>query len=529
MDGTCIDGDLICNGNNDCPMNDDEAHCGTGNVRCPYGWKLYSDHCYYVVTSHELTFDDAEGECQVKGAHLTSILDMEEHTFILRLAMVVKGSLWIGLHDRNNEGNFEWTDGNPYSFSYWNYGEPNNMGDEDCTELLMHESELGLWNDVPCYSSYGFICKGPSKPACSTYEFKCKDGPCIPSSYFCDGILDCPGGEDESRCGPQACYDEEFTCANNTCIPLSWKCDGYVDCLDGEDEVACGCDNYNNEHECDDGSNCINFAFVCDGEIDCDSGVDEAHCDEFCAPYEFPCMNGGCVSMNWICDGTDDCGDYSDESEEACHHAGCGFGEFSCDNGECIPESYVCDDITDCSDGSDEYDSLCGSCGQNEFPCFSGNTMCIPSSWVCDNMDDCEDGSDEMGFGCSDACSYDQFSCTSMECVPYYTVCDGYPNCYDQSDEDAMMCGYYDEKRQLYIQEDIPWHTRLLSTSLPPTKCSNQQPSHPQPSYPTAPPQGYGHAPPHPGYGAQPYDNPGGVPGPAVYHPPPPPPPTVYR
>ena len=40
------------------------------------------------------------------------------------------------------------------------------------------------------------------KDGCSDGEFRCFDGECIPSSYLCDGYLDCYGfAEDEWGCG----------------------------------------------------------------------------------------------------------------------------------------------------------------------------------------------------------------------------------------------------------------------------------------------------------------------------------------
>ena len=43
-------------------------------------------------------------------------------------------------------------DGSSAKYSNWNPGEPNNVRNEDCTELLAN----GKWNDLPCtgYSRY---------------------------------------------------------------------------------------------------------------------------------------------------------------------------------------------------------------------------------------------------------------------------------------------------------------------------------------------------------------------------------------
>ena len=39
---------------------------------------------------------------------------------------------------------------------------------------------------------------------------------------------------------PAACSTSQFTCNNGNCVPLTWKCDNYDDCRDNSDEFGCG-------------------------------------------------------------------------------------------------------------------------------------------------------------------------------------------------------------------------------------------------------------------------------------------------
>nr|XP_014130065.1 hepatic lectin-like [Zonotrichia albicollis] len=67
---------------------------------------------------------------------------------------------WIGLTDRNSEGNWEWVDGTDYksSFTFWREGEPNDSGNnEDCAHLWIS----GKWNDVHCTFECFFVCERP--------------------------------------------------------------------------------------------------------------------------------------------------------------------------------------------------------------------------------------------------------------------------------------------------------------------------------------------------------------------------------
>ena len=58
---------------------------------------------------------------------------------------------WIGLHDRNTEGTFEWVDGSTVSYTNWNSGQPDDYWGEDCAHLYT----TGYWNDMDCgYDSY---------------------------------------------------------------------------------------------------------------------------------------------------------------------------------------------------------------------------------------------------------------------------------------------------------------------------------------------------------------------------------------
>ncbi|XP_072045206.1 hyalin-like [Amphiura filiformis] len=68
--------------------------------------------------------------------------------------------MWIGLNDRQREGAYRWIDGSNYDYNNWSTGEPNNKGNEDCTEMR----RSGKWNDLPCDWDLNFLCKKEGTP-----------------------------------------------------------------------------------------------------------------------------------------------------------------------------------------------------------------------------------------------------------------------------------------------------------------------------------------------------------------------------
>lgn len=81
-----------------------------------------------------------------------------------------------------------------------------------------------------------YICCIFVEPTCSTSEFQCKSGRCIPMTFKCDAENDCGDFSDETGCVNVTCSSTQFHCDNGRCIPNSWKCDSENDCGDGSDE-----------------------------------------------------------------------------------------------------------------------------------------------------------------------------------------------------------------------------------------------------------------------------------------------------
>ena len=136
-------------------------------------------------------------------------------------------------------------------------------------------------------------------------------------------------------CGAWKCKEGMSDCggAKTHCILDRKICDGVRDCPEGEDEetmitsdgvlIQCGvvggaCKQFHGNYPganftdgafCGDGS-CLSRRVWCDGHCDCDDCEDEERCQEWtCSKSRFKCtLNEICIRQSKVCDGIYDCG-----------------------------------------------------------------------------------------------------------------------------------------------------------------------------------------------------------------------------
>ncbi|XP_068137528.1 complement factor I [Hyperolius riggenbachi] len=117
-------------------------------------------------------------------------------------------------------------------------------------------------------------CYEDKNEGCTSHEFTCVNGKCIPENNICNGADDCGDLSDELCCSD---CTNGFHCKSDVCISPHQHCNGERDCIAGDDEVHCK--ECQNSFRCNSGE-CIPLHSVCNGGHDCPSGEDEVNCKD---------------------------------------------------------------------------------------------------------------------------------------------------------------------------------------------------------------------------------------------------------
>ncbi|KAJ8040685.1 hypothetical protein HOLleu_15048 [Holothuria leucospilota] len=128
---------------------------------------------------------------------------------------------------------------------------------------------------------------------------------CLNNSVICDGIQNCPDGEDEIFCANYIFDPDDYCCSDNIskCISSSMECDGHYDCPGGDDEFFCDvpqtpeCLSKGMLYCAEDPTVCLEHHDICDGRFNCPYNSDEFHCHDTC-----PANCSVCSRLELVCE-----------------------------------------------------------------------------------------------------------------------------------------------------------------------------------------------------------------------------------
>ncbi len=156
---------------------------------------------YYLLSLASV--GNANNKAIALGGHLATVANAAENEWIRANVANFGGTareVWLGLGDVAVEGNFQWVNGEPLSYTNWAPGEPNNYFEEDYVEMY---PTIGTWNDV---NSYG----GSNNFAVAEVEITiCGDV----GTQTCFATHTAPFCNDAACCN-EVCAADPFCCSN---------------------------------------------------------------------------------------------------------------------------------------------------------------------------------------------------------------------------------------------------------------------------------------------------------------------------
>jgi hypothetical protein len=108
-------------------------------------------HLYDIVPGAK-SWSDANAEAIAMGGYLATITSAEENDFIAAtFPSAVELGFWLGGFQPGGpepDGGWEWVTGEPFHYTNWAGGEPNDAGGEDRLHFDTFGTGGGTWNDL---------------------------------------------------------------------------------------------------------------------------------------------------------------------------------------------------------------------------------------------------------------------------------------------------------------------------------------------------------------------------------------------
>jgi hypothetical protein len=100
---------------------------------------------FYLFVEENKSWHDARDYCEEQGGYLASVQDTAENLFIYSLT---NGNSWLGATDEVLEGHWVWDSLEPWDYSNWLIGQPDNSEGEEHYLEFFGDDFPSQWNDV---------------------------------------------------------------------------------------------------------------------------------------------------------------------------------------------------------------------------------------------------------------------------------------------------------------------------------------------------------------------------------------------
>lgn len=106
----------------------------------------------FAVVLARMGWEQARADAAARGGYLATFADVQEWEAMMSSigmeAFFDVDGLWIGATDKESEGIWKWLTGEPFAFSHWSPGEPDNFNDADYAAAAGELTGLvGRWHD----------------------------------------------------------------------------------------------------------------------------------------------------------------------------------------------------------------------------------------------------------------------------------------------------------------------------------------------------------------------------------------------
>ena len=239
VDESIIADVLVCNGKTDCKNSEDEQSCSA----CSF------DNAFLLVCACNMFYYKCNsGQCIHYDHVCDSVADCSDAD---------------DEHFCHNIKVFPQFNGKLIKASYIN-----DLCDPPLGDMLMCRTKLQCYNSSQiCHYDHSdgmmAYCEDGSHMGwgslCRYIEcrkhYQCLESYCIPTRKVCDGVIDCPVGDDEAGCEVYRCPGHMRCHGVTYCVPPHEVCDGISHCPQQEDEKYC--------QMCPHGCQCKGTAMYC--------------------------------------------------------------------------------------------------------------------------------------------------------------------------------------------------------------------------------------------------------------------------